>query len=184
VEAASGLCEILWLIDESDPENAVTSRLLRKVGTVVNIAGLSPEEVASVLRTHAPDGVVAYRDEDIIPLSLIAAEMGLDYHTPEVARRLVDKLLQREALRNGGLPTPLCWKVPANRSLAAIETFATTVEFPAVLKPRIGSGSKYATPVANANDLVRQVIPEGALVVKTALLEEEHDFGAVVVLST
>jgi hypothetical protein len=29
-----------------------------------------------------------------------------------------------------------------------------------------------------------QVIPEGALVVKTALLEEEHDFGAVVVLST
>jgi dTDP-glucose 4,6-dehydratase len=28
------------------------------------------------------------------------------------------------------------------------------------------------------------VIPEGALVVKTALLEEEHDFGAVVVLST
>jgi hypothetical protein len=29
-----------------------------------------------------------------------------------------------------------------------------------------------------------QVIPEGALVVKAALLEEEHDFGAVVVLST
>jgi hypothetical protein len=28
------------------------------------------------------------------------------------------------------------------------------------------------------------VIPEGALVVKAALLEEEHDFGAVVVLST
>jgi hypothetical protein len=29
-----------------------------------------------------------------------------------------------------------------------------------------------------------QVIPEGALVVKAALLEEEHDFGAVAVLST
>jgi hypothetical protein len=28
------------------------------------------------------------------------------------------------------------------------------------------------------------VIPEGALVVKAALLEEEHDFGAVAVLST
>ena len=152
-----GLCEILWLIDESDPENALTSRLLRKVGTVVNIAGLSPEGVASVLRTYAPDGAVAYRDEDIVPLSLIAAEMGLDYHTPKVARRLVDKLLQREALRNGGLPTPLCWNVPANRSLAAIETFATTVEFPAVLKPRIDSGSRYATPVADANDLVSQV---------------------------
>jgi hypothetical protein len=29
-----------------------------------------------------------------------------------------------------------------------------------------------------------QVIPEGALVVKAVLLEEEHDFGAVAVLST
>jgi hypothetical protein len=28
------------------------------------------------------------------------------------------------------------------------------------------------------------VIPEGALVVKAALLEEEHNFGAVAVLST
>ena len=31
---------------------------------------------------------------------------------------------------------------------------------------------------------VNQVIPEGALVVKAVLLEEEHDFGAVAVLST
>jgi hypothetical protein len=45
-------------MDESIPENALTSRLLRKVGTVVNSAGLSPEETASVLRTHSPDGVL------------------------------------------------------------------------------------------------------------------------------
>ena len=31
-----------------------------------------------------------------------------------------------------------------------------------------------------AEEAQGQVIPEGALVVKTALLEEEHDFGAVV----
>ena len=74
-EAAFGLCGILWLIDESIPENAFTSRLLRKVGTVVNLAGLSPEETASLLRTHAPDGVVAYRDEDIVLLAVIAAEL-------------------------------------------------------------------------------------------------------------
>ena len=107
-EAASGTCEILWLIDESVPENAFTSRLLRKLGTVVNLAGQSLEETVSVLRGHSPDGVVAYRDEDIVLLSFIAEELGLDYHTPEVARRLVDKLTQREALREGGVPTPLC----------------------------------------------------------------------------
>jgi hypothetical protein len=38
-----------------------------------------------------------------------------------------------------------------------------------------GDRCTFATPL---------VIPEGALVVKAALLEEEHDFGAVAVLST
>jgi len=155
VEAASGLCEILWLIDEGVPENAFTSRLLRKVGTVVNLAGLSPEEAASLLRSYSPDGVVAYRDEDIVPLSLIAAELGLEYRTPEVARRLVDKLLQRDALRKGGLPSPSCWAVPVDRNPAAIEELAAEVQYPAVLKPRIGNGGQYTMPVADAGDLLR-----------------------------
>jgi len=157
VEAASGLCEILWLTDESAPENAFTCRLLRKTGTVVDLAGLSLKEIMSVLRTHSPDGIVAYRDEDIVLFSLIAAELGLDYHTPEVAWRLVDKLVQREALRKGGVPTPRCWKVPADRDPMEIEGLAATVEFPAVLKPRTGSRGQYTTFVADAGDLARQV---------------------------
>jgi biotin carboxylase len=88
---------------------------------------------------------------------LIAASLGLDYHTPEVARRLVDKILQREALRSAGLPSPLCWEVPADRDPAAIEALAAEVEFPAVLKPRIGSGGRYTMTVADAGDLVRQL---------------------------
>ncbi len=157
VEAASGLCELLWLVDESVPGNAVTTRLLRKVGTVVNVADQSLEETVSVLREHAPDGVVAYRDSDILLVSLIAEELGLDYHTPEVARRLLDKLTQRETLRNGGLPSPLCWEVPADLDPAAVEAFATAVQYPAVLKPRRSSGGRYTTPVADDGDLVRQI---------------------------
>ena len=156
-DAASGLCKILWLIDETAFEDDLTSRLLRKVGVVVNIAGLSPEETASLLGPHAPDGAVAYRDQDIVPLSWIAEELRLDYHTPEVARRLVDKSCQREALRKGGLPTPLCWEVPADRDPATVRALAAAVEFPAVLKPRIGNGSLYTMLVADASDLVRQV---------------------------
>jgi biotin carboxylase len=124
---------------------------------VVNRAGLSLEETAALLRAHAPDGVVAYRDEDIVLLALMAAELGLDYRTPEVARRLVDKLSQRQALRNSGLPSPLCWEIPAARDPATVEAFAAAVEYPAVLKPRIGNGGQYTMPVANADDLVRSV---------------------------
>ena len=156
-EAAAGLCEIIWLVDESVPENALTSRLLKKVGMVMNSAGLSPTEIASLLREHSPEGVVAYRDEDIVLLSLIAAELRLDYHTPEVAKCLVDKLSQRQALRQGGLPTPHCWEIPKDRDFTRMKALATTVEYPAVLKPRTSGGGQYTIRVEDAGDLIDQV---------------------------
>jgi biotin carboxylase len=164
VEAASELCRVLWLLDESVPENAFNSRLLRKVGTVLNVAGKSPQETVALLKEHSPDGVVTYRDEDIVPLSVIAAELGLDFHTPEVARRLVDKLVQRDTLRKGGLASPDCWQVPADHEQGAVETLAAAVRFPAVLKPRSGSGGQYTMPVADASDLARKLVelPPGA----------------------
>jgi len=157
VEAASELCRVLWLLDESVPENAFSSRLLRKVGPVLNVAGQTPQEAAALLKEHSPDGVVTYRDEDIVPLSVIAAELGLDFHTPEVARCLVDKFLQRAALRKGGLPTPDFWEVPADRDNAAVDVLAARVRFPAVLKPRSGSGGQYTMPVVDARDLARMI---------------------------
>jgi len=175
VEASSGLCEILWLIDESVPENAASSRLLRKVGTVVNVAGMSPGQIASAVRPHSPAGAVTYRDEDIVPLSLLAAELGFDYYTPELARCLVDKFAQREALRDGGLPSPGFWEVPIEREPGAVGALAAKVEFPAVLKPRIGSGGQYTVPVADAADLVGQVamLPSGA-VYKLGMMVEQY----------
>jgi biotin carboxylase len=157
VEAASGLCDILWLIDVSVPANATTSRLLRKVGTVVDVAGLAPEQIASVLRPYRPDGLVAYRDEDVIALSAIASELSLEYHSPELARRLLDKVCQREALRDAGLPTPKCWEIPAERDAQSVRALAEQVEFPAILKPRTGHGSEYILPVVDPDDLVRKV---------------------------
>ena len=157
VEAATALCDIVWLIDESIPENAHSGRLLKKVGKVINLDGLSREEVVSSVRAHSPAGVVTYRDEDIVLLSLLAVELDLDYHSPEIAARLVDKFVQREALRNGGLPSPGCWEVPTDRGKAAIEALSAVVEYPAVIKPRTGSGGQYTVPVADAADLVRKI---------------------------
>lgn len=164
VEAATDLCNLAFVIDESLPENAATTRLLRKVGTVVNSAGLSAHEVASRLRPYRPDGIVAYRDEDLILLSLVAAELSLEFHTPALADRLLDKLRQREALRDAGMPTPLCWEIPAGRDAAEVLAVANRVSFPSVLKPRIGHGSEHILPVADAAELVSSValLPPGA----------------------
>ena len=164
VEAAAGLCRVIWLLDESLPDNALSSRLLRKVGTVLDVAGQSPQQTASVLKEYSPAGVITYRDDDILPLSIIAAELGLDFHSPEVARRLVDKLVQREALRKSGLPTPECWEIPEDRAAKSIVALAEVVKFPAVLKPRSGSGGQYTVPVSDARELLGVIaaLPPGA----------------------
>ena len=124
VEAAAGLCRLLWLVDESIPENASALRLLRRVGTVLNSGGLTTRAVAASVAQYSPSGVVAYRDEDIVPLSLISEELGLGYHAPQVARSLVDKLVQREVLRSGGVPTPGFWEIPGDRDRSAVEALA------------------------------------------------------------
>jgi len=156
-EAASDLCDLVWLVDERIPDIALVSRMLQRLGTVVNVAGLSLDETVKALQPFEPDAIVAYRDTDIVPISRIAAKMGLDYHAPEVATRLVDKFLQREALRAAGVPSPLCWEIPAAPGRREIEDLAMKVHFPAVLKPRMGSGSQNIVALADAGDLIGQV---------------------------
>jgi hypothetical protein len=65
-----------------------------------------------------------------------------------------------------------------NSSLGQSAPFASLP----LAKSRLGATASAA--FAAGHRLGAWVIPEGALVVKAALLEEEHDFGAVVVLST
>ena len=158
VEAASELCDILWLLDESAPDGAFTSRLLRKLGTVVNVAGSSTEETALLLRPYSPDGVVAYRDEDIVLLSLIAAELGLEYRTPEVARRLVGQALAARCAPPGWTAFAVLLGGPRRpEPCRASNPWPPKVKYPAVLKPRIGNGGQYTMPVATAGDLLRSV---------------------------
>lgn len=157
-EAATELCELIWLIDESLGDNALTARLLRKLGKVVDTAGLSPGEIAGRLREHQPTGLITFRDEDVVTLAALAAELGLDYQTSEVALSLVDKLLQRQAFERAGLPTPRFWEVPPGRDRAQLEELAAVVEYPAVLKPRSGSGGRYTVPLADTAALVSSVL--------------------------
>ena len=74
-------------------------RLLRKLGTTIDVAGMSDDEAADALRPLGPDGIVAYADAHIATASALAGRLGLDYHDGAVAERLLDKLTQRRASR-------------------------------------------------------------------------------------
>jgi biotin carboxylase len=153
LEATSGICRVLWVVDGSEPESPSIVRPLSRFGAVVDIAGLPVPEAARLLREHRPDGIVAYRDRDLNVIAELAVELGLSYHEPVVARRLADKLYQRRALAGGGLPTPTVVAVDITDDAALVDDVAAQVVFPVMVKPRRGDGSSYVFKAADRQEL-------------------------------
>lgn len=152
--AATDVCDLVWLVRGSDPEAASVGRLLGRVGPVVDIDGLGADQAAAALASYRPGAVVAFRDLDLVPMAALAERLGLDFHPPAVAQRLADKVDQRRALRAGGVPVPSWWELPSRRDPVALAALAAEVAYPAVVKPRQGSGSWHTFPVRDAADLV------------------------------
>lgn len=106
-EAADSVCEIVWLVDEGEFTEPRMLRFLRKLGTTIDMSGMSLDETADALRACQPDGILAFA-EHLIPIaSMMAERLGLDYHDSMVTKRLVDKFEQREALRAGSARPPI-----------------------------------------------------------------------------
>jgi hypothetical protein len=162
--AATSLCNIAWVVDSAETRDPATLRLLRKLGTTVDITGLSEEESVAAVKGVRPDGIVAYADPQIATASVLADHLGLDYFDRVVAARLLDKVTQRGALAAGGVAVPRCVEVPPHPSLADIDALAEDICFPVVLKPRHGAASKnthLAADAAQLRTLVSQ-LPDGS----------------------
>jgi biotin carboxylase len=160
-EAARGLCEVIWMIDLADPEMVHFARLLRKLGTVVDVQGLSAKQTVQALGATRPTGIITFNDSRMTLLAEIASDLGLDFHTSEVADRLSDKMLQRLAMRDAGLPVPPVWEIPVGLEPTGVALIAHEMQFPAILKPRRGAGSRNVHQVQDADALVRLVAALG-----------------------
>jgi biotin carboxylase len=162
-EAARDLCDIVWLVDLSEPEMAQMARLMTRMGTVMDVAELSDRQAVEALRQGAqPTGILCLNDRAMIPLADIAGELGLEFHSPVVAGNLSDKLLQRRTLRAAGIPTPEFQPVPTEVNQPDIDRLASKVGFPAVLKPRQGCGSRNTFMVQDQAELTRLVTMPGS----------------------
>ncbi len=160
-EAAQDLCEIVWLADLSSPEMTQMARLMERTGTVVDVAGLSGQQVVESVAAARPTGVLSLNDDSTTRLADIALALDLEFHSPEVARMLTDKLLQRQAFRAAGISTPKTLDVPVELDLADVDQLASGVGFPAVLKPRRGNGSRNTFRVHSREELIRLLMLPG-----------------------
>ncbi len=177
-EAASPMCDIVWVIDSGELDDKVLLRLLRKLGQTVDIAGLSEDEAAEVLRPFRPDGIVAYADAHMGIASALAERLHLDYHDHVVAGKLLDKVTQRQALRDGGLPVPMCKVVPADPTPSAMDALVADVTFPVVLKPRHGAASRDTHLVRDGDHLRDLVAEQPSSRGEPTMVVEEYMVGA------
>jgi biotin carboxylase len=173
-EAARGVCELIWVVDTPVAGTTEMLPLLRRLGPVVDIAGLMAQDGAAAIARERPDGILALKDSLMRRTAQLAEQLGLPFHDLAVAQRFTDKHAQRRALRDAGVPVPGFWEVPEPADDAGWVRLATEAVFPAVLKPRHNSeGSRDTMRVATLDE-VRAQAGGAALLLEEYLGDREH----------
>jgi len=155
VDAASGLCRILWIIDSSRPHGGLVAGILRKFGPVIDAAGYTDEELVHLVYAEHPDGITSYSDEDLHRQAWLAAALDLPSPTVRSVTMLTDKLLQRAALAAAGVPQPRFSEVREPADAGEVERLCGILSFPMMLKPRGGTSSHGVRSVADREELGR-----------------------------
>jgi biotin carboxylase len=171
VNAAQGICDLVWVLDTSVAEVELMARLLRRLGAVVDVGGLSLEQAAAAIAAAHPDGLLALADSQLVWTAQIAERLGLPFMTAAAAERASDKYTQRRALAAAGVPVPAHWLIPPLDDAPAW-TALGPLHFPAMLKPRQGSGSRGVVRVESLAQLRGLLAAPDGGAGTPALLEE------------
>lgn len=171
--AATGLCDILLVVDPDSPAVAASLPVLERAGTLVrHPAGTPLDTTAGRLKELGTTGITTFTDARLDLTAHLAQALGLRFHTPEVAVALGDKLRQRTRLAAAGAPVVRFAELSGAEDT---EPALAAVGLPAVLKPRRGAGSRGTFPVGTAEEFHRVAAGllaagEGPLIAEERLL--------------
>jgi len=135
--------ELVWVVDESLPLGPMGA-MLHRLGTVVGMGdgkGGLPLEAVRALGAAGVQGVVAFSDTQLARANALALALGVAANPAEVIGRCLDKHEQRRAFALAGLSVP-SYLVLSEGLVPSVLEAAIRFPFPAVLKPRHGSGSR------------------------------------------
>ncbi|MGL5858152.1 MAG: ATP-grasp domain-containing protein [Angustibacter sp.] len=152
MEAADEYADVVFVYPEDSPYRASTLPLVQECAPTLVVSG--PQQVVAALADREVRGVATFSDRTLRLAATLGEAFGCDFHTPEVAAGLTDKLLQRRLLSVGSVPTPA---VVAPKSPAGILDTTRAVGFPCVVKPRQSCESQHTyrvTDPATARDVV------------------------------
>jgi biotin carboxylase len=190
--AAGEEYEIVWLIDTALDELGSLPRLLQRLGSVVDVAGMNMDDVPRVLAEKQVQGITTYSEGKIMLAATVAAELGLRFFPVRSAQALTDKALERDALDAAGVPVPARWLLSVGTGTTGFANAVEAVRFPAVLKPRSADGSRNVVRVDNAAEFhaalsaLDDVAGDMKLIVEELLVgrDPDPDFADVFSLET
>lgn len=171
-EAVGDAAELVWVLTGGAEEEFLGRRLLRRLGPVIELPVDDLDVAATVLGEHGIDGIVTFVDDNLICAAELAARLGLIYHPPDVARVLASKTLQRQALAAAGVPGPRFWPLGPGLDRTALRAVAAELEFPVVLKPTAGSGSRGILALTGVEDLVDAYDQDGSYLLEEHLADD------------
>jgi biotin carboxylase len=174
-EAARGSCRLIWVVGWSPEKPPI--RALSRFGEVVDLTGMDHAQSVEHLAAVHPDGVFAFDDSPLRLAAAVAEKLALRFHSRHTALLLTDKLEQRIALAQAGVPGPEFWPVSASTDPAVLDKVIGNLAFPVVLKPRTGSGSRNTLLVEDRKALMRSLIDaqrRGEMMLIEERLREAH----------
>ena len=106
--------------------------------------------VAEFARSKNVDLILAVNEAGVLAAAEASQRLGLPNLAPDVALRCLHKGLMREAWHVASLPQPAFRRV---KSANEIATAASSIGYPAILKPAMNWGSRGVSRVANEDGL-------------------------------
>lgn len=135
--------ELVWITDDEDEP------VLRRFGEVAPLAGRPVDVAAAQLAKLNVCGITTFADTRIEQTAALTAALGLPGNPPETARRLVDKIAQRTALRAADVPVPRFVGVQSPYLSAQVRDELNRLCYPVVLKPAVGHGGRDTLCLSN-----------------------------------
>ncbi|MDX6582970.1 MAG: hypothetical protein QOI10_2154 [Solirubrobacterales bacterium] len=124
---------------------------------------------------HSVDGILTFSEWILLQTAEAAEKLELPFHPVEAVHRMRNKLLQRRAFRDAGVPSALFYEI---NTLDDVDAALEVVPLPAVLKPQAGAGSILTFEAKDREGLVDELRDALDLQAQTRMAEE-HEQGYI-----
>lgn len=156
---------------EVDHEQEIAT--IRQYGECISLS--HPDQVVPEALAYAEksslDGILTFSEWILLQTAQAAEKLELPFHPVEAVHRMRNKLLQRRALRDAGVPSAQFYEI---NGLDDVEAALEVVPLPAVLKPQAGAGSILTFEAKDREGLIAELTDALDLEQQTSMADEEE----------